>query len=90
MVNETFSGWIRLALALLASQDRSDFAHHDRKEAVIFKLRHYRVIPPELMHLFTASASRAAAISAGPGDSYRASRCAYTRRVLAESIGFRQ
>src|SRR6185312_9305105 len=38
----------------------------------------------------TASASLAAAIFAGPGDSYRASRCACTRRAPAASIGSRQ
>jgi hypothetical protein len=40
IVKETFSGWIRLALAP-ASRNRSRFAHHDRKQAAIFALRHY-------------------------------------------------
>ena len=35
MVKETSAGWIRLALALLLPRDRSAFAHHDRKKAVI-------------------------------------------------------
>ena len=32
---------VRPVLALPASRDRSDFAHYDRKEVAIFKLKYY-------------------------------------------------
>ena len=43
MIKETFSGWIRLALAL-PLRGRSGFAHRDMEETLILKLRHYRLL----------------------------------------------
>ena len=47
MVKETFSGWFD-SPSRSRFADRSGFAHHDKREAVIFKLRHYPIFWKEL------------------------------------------
>ena len=47
MVKETFSGWFD-SPSRSRFADRSGFACHDKREAVIFKLRHYPIFWKEL------------------------------------------